>query len=569
MMTPIGPSVPPLFYGFNETYAAPFNYSTLPAGQYSLCANATDNTYHNDVLFGGNYFGRAASDCATFFIGSAPYLVSIHVLDSKHIPLRGAVVYGAGEANTTDASGLTHLHFPNGSIPVTVKWEGIQVISSIVNVSGPTGVTLLTAVFYPTLSIEDSTGGALSDALVYLVHPNGTEYPLMRTNQTGNLSLTQVPGGTFGITVIWHDSVVYTQANPQQPAIDVAGNGAYAVETQVYPQSFQVIQPTGTPVPLASVVVRNSTTGVLVSFGITNATGTTSSQVPGGTFDVLVYWQTSLIASLSDVGLPSAQSPYVITASLYSVTFQAVDSAENQVSGAVITVSGVGGPITNLVTGTTGTATLILPGGTYQVSTSWEGTVVNTTSVTITGVENLTLDLAIYYLTVVTQDSSGTALSGVFLQVISNSTGNYVGSATSGSQPTVFRLALGGYQLVASYHGTYGFSSVSQTLTTRFSLTSSKIVVLKFTDVNPPFTSTPEFLVIVVIVVLLAILVAVLARLFRRKRAAPAGARAPEGAKKTPEEKKETGAPEKAGETPPGESAGTPDPEKAPPSVSA
>lgn len=411
-----GPVVPPAFNGPNETYDVSYNYSSLKVGTYLFCANATDNTYHNDLAFAGNYYGRDASNCTTFFVGSAPNLLTLHILDSKGLPLGRASVAVSGVLNFTDAIGVTHFRLANGTYSGVVTWEGIVVATPAINVSGPTVLTITTHVYYPTFAIEDQTGAPLSDALVYVVHPNGTHYPLMITNSTGNLSFAQVPGGSYGITVIWHDSVVYTQ--PAQPAVVVDGNAAFPVVTQVYYQVFQVVEPSGSPIPLSSVVVQNSTTGVLVSFGITSSSGMTTSRIPAGTFTVEVYWQTSLIASVPNLKLPATTypTPFVIPASLYSVTFQAIDSQGKPVADAVIGVSGTGGSITNLVTNLSGGANVVLPKGTYTFTTLWEGIVVNTTTLNISSSLAVTLDLSIYYLTFTALDAEQVPVSDASVQ---------------------------------------------------------------------------------------------------------------------------------------------------------
>ncbi len=404
-MTAFGPAVPPSPYGFNETYAVAYNYSWLPSGGYTFCANGTDNTNHNDFLFTGHWFGRAAQGCTGFFVGSAPNLLTLRVLDSKHVALAGARVVVASILNFTNATGITHFRLSNGTYTGTVTWEGIVVANPSITVSGPTSITVVTRVYYPTFTVEDQASIPLSNALVYIVHPNGTQYPLMVTGSTGTLNLTQVPGGAYGLTVIWHGSVVYAQ--PAQPAITVSGNVSYPVVTQVYYQSFQVVTPGGAPLALASVLVENSTTGLVLAFGITNTTGVTTARVPAGTFTVLVYWQTSLVATVPDLQLPAATNPYVITVSLFQVSFLALDSKGIPVADAEIAINSTGGPITTLVTSSAGTTAIELPGGTYTFTTRWEGIVVDSQVATISAPTALTLNLAVYYLTLTGNDASG------------------------------------------------------------------------------------------------------------------------------------------------------------------
>lgn len=449
-MKATGPVLPPAFNAYNETYGAPFNYSKLPPGQYTFCANATDNTYHNDLSFAGNYYGRNAQGCSSFFVGSAPNLLVLHVVDSKGAPLVGAHVRVSGILNLTNGTGDTRFHLANGSYNATVIWEGIVVANPTVLVNGTTSLVIRTQVYDPTFSIVDQAGVALSNALVYIVHPNGTHYPLLITGTSGNLSFSQVPVGNYGITVIWHDSVVYSQ--PAEPVVTVTNNSAYPVVTQVYYQEFQVIEPSGSPIPLSSVLVQNSTTGVLLSFGITNTSGMTTSRVPSGTFTIEVYWQTSLIATVPNLRLP-ATNPYVITASLFSVTFEALDSRGVAVSNAVIGVTGAGGSITNIVTNGSGGASVVLPGGTYTFTTSWEGIVVNTTTVKVSASMSLTLDLAIYYVSFSAVDSHHLVVADAAIQWGSTA-GQANGSATTNaSGGATVRLPGATYAISASWEG--------------------------------------------------------------------------------------------------------------------
>ncbi len=583
-MTPQGPSVPPAYYGYNETYTAAYNYSWVPAGGYTLCVNATDNTAHNDKLFAGLY-GRNAIGCSSFSVGSAPNLLTLLVQDSRHAPLVHAEVDVAGVHNFTDLTGTTHYRLANGTYTGSVTWEGIVVASPSIVVKGPTTLTIVASVFYPVFSIEDQSGQPLSNALVYLVHPNGTTYPLAVTGPSGNLTLDQVPQGSYGVTVIWHDSVVYAQ--PGQASVDVAANAAYVVLTHVYWQSFQVLEPTGAPISLASVVVENLTTGVVISFGITDASGLSPAHVPYGNFSVLVYWQTSLVAEVNLTLLPSLAEPYVIDAAIFQVSFLALDAQGNPVGGAAITIVGPGGPVTSLVTSPSGSATTVLPGGSYTFVTRWEGVTVNVSTAVVSSAQSITLHLAIYevtigtvdakslpvsgatvawvsstgyangslltnssgwgiarlpatsydlsmswegvavgtstfnvsksgtlvlplevyYLTINTVDNGGATLSGVFVQVLSVTTGVAMASAITGSQPTVLRLPIGTYWVVGTLRTTYDLTPVEQTVNQTVSLSSNEPVTLKFTKAPPSFTSTVEFEVILAFVALAFLLI--------------------------------------------------------------
>ncbi|MHB8351788.1 MAG: carboxypeptidase-like regulatory domain-containing protein [Thermoplasmata archaeon] len=513
-MGPIAPAVPLAGAGYNETFAAPFNYSTLADGEYTFCANASDNSYHNDILFTGNYYGRIARGCTSFTVGLGPNPLTLEVEDSEGHPLVGARASLSGISNITNALGVVGFRLVNGSYTGTLIWQSIPVSNFVVTVDGPSTDVIHAAVYYPTFAVEDQAGIPLSDAFVYLVHPNGTQYPLMVTNATGTLSLSQVPAGSWGVTVIWHDSIVYSPSD--QPAIPVDANAVYPILTQVYYQGFRVLEPGGTPVPSASVVVRNSSSGVLISFGITNSTGLTTSRIPAGDFTVLVYWQETQVAAIGGLALPASSNPYVITASLFSVTITAVDSQGAPVSGALVAITGPGGPVTNLLTNNSGVAMTVLPAGTYTFATTWQQVTVNTTTVGISQSTRLTLDLAVYYLTVDSVDSGGASLAGVFLQVLSRPSEVVAASAASTSQPTVFRLPVGQYAVVGTYKATYDLTPIQQTVNASFVLASSSTVTLRFSHTHPAFESTNEFYVVLGYAILGGLLVVLLALSLRR-----------------------------------------------------
>ena len=513
-LLPVAPAVPPLWNGSGETYSAPFNYSGLLRGEYSFCVNATDNTYHNFPNVAG-YFGREASGCSIFWVGSRPYPVSLTIVDSLGHPLVGAQVIVNGMPTVTGANGTVQYFLSNGTYPSSrVFWEGIQVNNTTLTVSGPGNFTLGTAVYFPVFRIVDNLSLPLSDAFVYVVHPNGTHYPLAVTNSTGEVALSQVPGGPYGLTVIWHDSIVYSS-----PPVLVQANGNYTVQVAVYHQNFLVVEPSGLPVPLASVVIVNATTGVLIGAVTTNSSGENGTLLPSGAFDVAVYWQNSEVANYSLLRLPATTypAPFVITVDVFSVTFLAVDSEHHPVAGAVLSLTTATGSFLTLVTNGSGEAQAVLIGGAYQVSTLWDGVGVGQTSLQVNSSNHVTLTLAIYYLTVTTNDRAGAPLSGVFVQVTSTQTGTVAGTAISEGSPMIFRLPAGNYLVNASYSGTYELTPVSQHLSQAVSLEQSQSITLAFSQVNPSFTQTNEFLVLVGLAIL-ALIVIVLALLLLRRR---------------------------------------------------
>ncbi len=292
-MAPFGPNVPPQGAGYFEVYNATYNYSTLPVGDYTLCVNATDNTYHNDFLFSGNYFGRLASGCVGFVVGLPPVTVTVTVVDSHAIPLHGATVKvemasSIIASNRTDALGVTTLGLPaSATYTFSLFWEQVHVGDFEESIGATNvSVTLQADVIYPTFALETSVGLPLPYALVTVVHPNGTELPLTVASSAGEFSLSQVPAGNYTLTVIYDDSEVLAAtpvlaSNDGPIPVTVPGVFVLTVATN-----------TGGGVALSGVFVSiiNSTTGATIASGVSGSSGELIFLVPRGTYTVSGDW---------------------------------------------------------------------------------------------------------------------------------------------------------------------------------------------------------------------------------------------------------------------------------------
>jgi|GEM_PF-793399 len=573
---------------FNQSYYIEFNYSGLLPGEYEILINSTDNTYHN--LFGQNtgngYYGRNAYGHTYFWIGAKPINVETKILDSKGKALVNSTVkvYSGNSfitSNTTNSTGNAGFYLVgNTTYNVSVYYESINVGNFVMNVTqNNTNFTFKTYVYYPAFVIEDQKNNPLGSALVYIVSPNGYHYPLMVTNNSGTISLSQVPIGSYSFTIIWHDSIVFNGS------VNVNSNINIPVITSVYYQTFIVKEPTGIPLNLADILVLNKTTGIILAFNYTDINGSSTVKVPSGNFEVEVLWKTSMVADIS-ISIPSAANPYIITASLYTVYFKAVDSMGNPVSNAEISIYQSNTLITSLVTNGTGQSSyllaggsylvktfyfnipvstiyvnvssssvitlhlkmymvnltsvdvksspvgnahmqlrysnttnfvintttnnlgethVILPVGVYTVSSVWKGILVYNSTFNVSSNENITLHLNIFYLTITTTKNDGSTLNNVFVEIYMN--GQLFSSGITPSNGTItIRLPVGKYQIIATYSGTYDFTSEYQQITINITLSSSMNEKISFSTINPPFTNTIEFDFIAIFIVLLVIM---------------------------------------------------------------
>jgi len=117
--------------------------------------------------------------------------------------------------------------------------------------------------------------------------------------------------------------------------------------------------------------------------------------------------------------------------------------------------------------------------------------------------------LNIFYLTITTTKNDGSTLNNVFVEIYMN--GQLFSSGITPSNGTItIRLPVGKYQIIATYSGTYDFTSEYQQITTNITLSSSLNEKISFSTINPPFTSTIEFDFIAIFIVLLVIMVILL-----------------------------------------------------------
>ncbi|MGC8497349.1 MAG: carboxypeptidase-like regulatory domain-containing protein [Thermoplasmata archaeon] len=280
------------------TYEVFYNYSALLPGKYHFEVNATDNTDHN--LWGLNtlpyYYGRDASGFVTVTVGLPPVPIILKILDKNNNSLSGAIVqaFVSGSfmgTNNTNSSGETEFLLSQGtSYSFKVLWQNVSVGTFNETVYNNSTMFVFQAnVIYPTFMIVSDSGVPLSYALVTLVHPNGTLYPLIVANSSGSFSLSQVPAGVYKLTVIYDDTEVLASY-----AVSVMSNGITKVSaSNVYLVTIKSTTATGTALSGVFVQVQNATTGATIASGITNGSGTLQFLVPAGSYTVIGNWATT------------------------------------------------------------------------------------------------------------------------------------------------------------------------------------------------------------------------------------------------------------------------------------
>jgi len=170
-------------------------------------------------------------------------------------------------------------------------------------------------VYYaPVFRITDDVNDPLPNAQVYVTWRNGTTdtFPRYTTNE-GVITLTQIPAGNYGFTILWKDVTV------QQVTVYVDSDGPYTIKTQVYQLTAQVFGNNGVPIHGAYVIAYTQS-GVGYGLDTTDATGKALFKLPSGTYRVDVhyasdYWLTVVKTSATkQISVTASASTNIILA---------------------------------------------------------------------------------------------------------------------------------------------------------------------------------------------------------------------------------------------------------------
>lgn len=369
-MTAVGSYSP---YSFMRQFDFSLNYSSFPSGPIVITVNGTDNTMHNYLSASGVLYGRNAHGTLELFVGTPPVNVRFLVTDAAGNSVSGAQLNvmqftSKVASNMTGNGGLTDMLLSGGNYTVDIFWQSVNVGAFPVTVSNvSSNFTLKAGIYSPVLVFEDQSGSPLSYTQVEFISPAGIRLPLMSGSANGSVALSEVAGGEYSGTVLWHGSAVFNGT------ISIDSNGVTNVSVSAYMQSFRVVSSSGSPVATANVVVVNSTTGIYAGFNTTDSGGLASSVIPYGVYTIQVYWKGIVVYSAADVLLDNPTAPtMVLNASIYDVTVKAVSSSGSAMSNVVITVySQKTGSILSAVTGSNGEATFTVAAGNYTLTSSF------------------------------------------------------------------------------------------------------------------------------------------------------------------------------------------------------
>ncbi len=305
-----------------STYELEFNYSGHPDGRYNATASVLDNSgmyYFSEFYATGPLLAQFAS---FFYVGGLPLYVNVKAVDSKGNALVGAAITllsgnVAEVTQSADANGASNFTMAIGLYDLRVVWQGIdvadQALNATANVSAANPVVITCEVYYPVFHAEDAQGVALADATLLFIHPNGEEIGPYRTDSSGNVELSQVPVGTYGVSASWRGIDVFSGSEA------VSSNAVITFETAVYELTVVAKAGNGQVLPGAYVSVIDSS-GLVFDSNITGADGSVVLRLPAGNYTIEARYITVDQGSLYDSG-PRYQAIDVTSSTTATMTF--------------------------------------------------------------------------------------------------------------------------------------------------------------------------------------------------------------------------------------------------------
>ncbi len=509
------PKVSGFFNSFESIYEVSWNYSGYAEGRYNITLYALDKNGRIAFEETGSFGGHLEVETGVFFIGAPPIEVHIRVVDGDGTNLSGAqvlILFGdvVQAEGTTNATGGLEVNLAPGIYEMEVWWKDTLVGSFPLDATEdvPFDAPLLAqaAVYDLVFSAVDSRGAGLSKAALAVKYPNGTvSDPPLVLDDRGNVTLPDMPGGRYDLTILWTGKVV------AEKTFDIQLSGNYLVSASVYYVDFTAVDADGAVVENALVTVLDPAFGTIVESRLTNLQGKLVSRIPFGNYEVQVSWFGIPVLAGQSLSV-SGDVDMTLSLSIFSTEFVPVDSRGISLEDAAVSISAGGFTrIANTLSG--GSATLRVPLGDYSMTVVWRGVTVFDAVQTVDGTaRTIQLQADVFYLTLTVRDASGSPLTGAFVTVLR--AGETVGAGSTDAEGKAeFRLPTGTYQVQVSYRTTYLLTQVSTDVEASANLSQDLTLDVPISSFPPPIYATVLFYVLIGVVAIAAGLIFVLLKL--------------------------------------------------------
>ncbi len=506
------PKVSGFFNSFESVHEVSWNYSGYPEGRYNITVYALDKNGRRAFEETGDFGGHLEVETGVFFIGAPPIEVHIRVVDGDGANLPGAQVLilfgGVVQAQgATNATGGFEVNLAPGIYEMEVWWKDTLVGSFPLDATedAPFDAPLLAqaAVYDLVFSAVDSKGAGLSKAALAVKYPNGTvSDPPLVLDDEGNVTLPDMPGGRYDLTVLWTGKVV------AEKTFDIQLSGNYLVSASVYYVDFTAVDADGVVVENALVTVFEPAFGTIVESRLTNLQGKLVSRVPLGDYEVRASWFGIPVLAGQSLSV-SGDVEMTLSLSILSTEFIPVDSRGISLEDAAVSISAGGFTrISNTLSG--GSVTLRVPIGDYSITVMWHGVTVFDALQTVDGtVGTIQLPADVFYLTLTVRDARGSPLTGAFVTILRD--GETVGAGSTDAEGKAeFRLPAGTYRVQVSYRTTHLLTQISTDAEASADVSQDLPLEVTISSFPPPIYATVLLYILIGVAAIAAGLVYVL-----------------------------------------------------------
>ncbi len=374
---------------YNNIYGKTINYNDLPVGTYTTFVYAMDNNGYNYYNHMQKYeYGPYGATGTGYFNIGLPNMLDITLVNAFDEPLSGAeieLIY-SGEvlaSGITDENGNLSIGVYSGTYTLKAIWNGTDIIweDTLMVINGDSNNTVegkrLTVISDMQVKIYgnvgdlnihlvDADGNALGNANIYISYPNGTSsINPIRSGLTGNARLYRVPGGHYSASVFWKGvpvaSVTFTASfNTTAPTF------TEEVSCTVYNIVMVAEDHSGDTVSFVSIVARNTDTGNVEDFGVTDSAGKVSFRLPGGKKLIQAYWHDVKVYETLNVEFSSSRQ-MTLDCSIYRMTVSTVSSSDKPLSDVSVVLEKDGETIDYGMTGEAGAVFFRVAPGDYTL----------------------------------------------------------------------------------------------------------------------------------------------------------------------------------------------------------
>ena len=374
---------------YNNIYGKSISYNDLPVGTYTVFVYAMDNNGYNYYNHMQNYeYGPYGATGTGYFNIGLPNMLDINLVNAFDEPLPGAeiqLIY-SGEvlaSGITDGNGNLSVGVYSGTYTIKAIWNGTDIMSEdtlmVINgdvnntvegntltVTSDMQVKIYGNVGDLNIHLSDADGNDLGNADIYISYPNGTSsINPIRAGSGGDARLYRVPGGQYSASVFWKGvsvaSVTFAASfNTTAPTF------TEEISCTVYNIVMVAEDHSGDTVSFVSIVARNTDTGNVEDFGVTDSAGQVSFRLPGGSKAIQAYWHDVKVYETLNVEFSSSRQ-MTLDCSIYRMTVSAVSSSDKPLSDVSVVLEKDGEAIDYGMTGEAGTVSFRVAPGDYTL----------------------------------------------------------------------------------------------------------------------------------------------------------------------------------------------------------